>query len=70
MSVMTSNYTEAFVSGLMYVVRVYEDGEKIEYEYGNIKHAIEHFDWETKADKVELVEYRTITGTEEVVRSK
>ena len=70
MSVMTSDYKEPFVAGLMYVVRVYEDGEKMEYEYGNIKHATEHFDWETKAEKVEIIEYSTKTGKENVIKSK
>ena len=70
LAIMSSDYAEAFVAGLMYAVREYEDGEMMEYQYGYIKHATEHYDWETKADKVELVEYSTITGTEETIRSK
>ncbi len=27
----------------LYIVEVFEDGEKFEYEYGNLKHAREHF---------------------------
>lgn len=34
---------------LFIVVVIDEDGEKYEYEYGNIKHAREHFDQEKKA---------------------
>ena len=70
MEIMKNDYAEAFIAGLLYVVRVFEDGEMFEYEYGNIKHATEHYDSETKADKVELLGYSTITGTEELIRSK
>lgn len=31
---------------MIYIVRVYEDGEIYEYEYGNEKHAREHMAWE------------------------
>ena len=27
---------------MLYIVRVYEDGEQYEYEYGNLHHAEEH----------------------------
>ena len=70
MEYMKNDYGEAFMAGLLYVVRVFEDGETFEYEYGNLKHASEHYESETRADKVELLEYSTITGTEELVRSK
>lgn len=57
---------------MLYIIRVLdpETQETYEYEYGNLKHATEHFDWETKADKVELFEYSTSTGTEKMIRSK
>lgn len=42
---------------IMYIVRVWEDGEKMEYEYGNYKHAMEHYEEEDKAEKVQLIEY-------------
>lgn len=67
---MKIDYGEAFMAGLLYVVRVSEDGETFEYEYGNLRHAEEHYNSEHKADRVELLEYSTITGTEELVRSK
>lgn len=70
MEIMRNDYAEAFIAGLLFVVRVFEDGEMFEYEYGNIKHAIEHYDNEIKADKVELLGCSTITGTEELIRSK
>lgn len=40
----------------LYIVKVIEDGETMEYEYGNLKHAKEHFDTD-KANDVELLEY-------------
>jgi hypothetical protein len=33
----------------LYVLKVLVDGELAEYEYGNIKHAMEHYDMETAA---------------------
>ena len=31
---------------MIYIVKVYEDGEVYEYEYSNEKHAREHMEWE------------------------
>ena len=31
---------------MLYIVRVYEDGDIFEYEYGNLKHAQEHLSFE------------------------
>ena len=49
----------------LYIVKVFEDGEKFEYEYGNLKHAREHFDSESHAV---LVEYKD--GKYDLVRAK
>lgn len=38
----------------LYIVKVLEDGEAYEYEYGNLKHAREHYNNEKTA---QLVEY-------------
>ncbi len=46
----------------LYIVRVLEDGEQIEYEYSNLKHATEHYELE-KGEKVELLEYSWNTKT-------
>ena len=40
----------------LYIVRVYEDGDIYDYEYGNLKHATEHYNTD-KAKRVELIEY-------------
>lgn len=37
----------------LFIVVVVEDGQKHEYEYGNIKHAREHFNQEEKANLLE-----------------
>ena len=31
---------------MLYIVRVYDDGETYEYEYGDYDHASDHFNWE------------------------
>lgn len=33
-------------SSSLYIVEVLDDGEKFVYEYGNLRHAEEHFDTE------------------------
>ena len=50
---------------MIYIVRVYEDGEIYEYEYGNEKHAREHMAWEQ--GHTELYGYRA--GREWVIDS-
>ena len=43
----------------LYYVKVYEDGEIYEYEFGNMKHAKELYDDEkSKGNKVELFRYK------------
>lgn len=42
---------------MLYIVRVNEDGEQYEYEYGNLRHAEEHKAIEKPTAKVELYEY-------------
>ena len=34
---------------MLYIVRVIEDGEVFEYEYGNQRHAMEHLEMEQHA---------------------
>lgn len=55
---------------MLYIVRVHEDGDVYEYEYGNMEHATEHYNMETKADKVELLEYSMKTHEETIIKSK
>ena len=33
---------------MIYIVRVYENDQIYEYEYGNEKHAREHMEWEQR----------------------
>lgn len=39
----------------LYIVKVYEDNESYEYEYGNLTHAQQHYDMEH--GKVDLIAY-------------
>jgi hypothetical protein len=50
---------------MLYIVRVYEDGKKYEYEYGHIRHALEHYMYEKVA---KLVEYDN--GKEQIIKEK
>lgn len=34
---------------MLYIVRVIDGGEIYEYEYGNLPHAKDHYDWEKSA---------------------
>lgn len=38
---------------MLYVLKVTEDGEVYEYEYGNLRHALEHYDKEETATVIE-----------------
>lgn len=49
----------------LYIVEVLDDGEKFEYEYGNIRHAEEHYNNERY---VNLYEYNN--GNYYFVKSK
>lgn len=42
---------------MIYIVRVNDNGEQYEYEYGNLRHAEEHIAMEKPTAKVELYEY-------------
>lgn len=47
----------------LYIVKVYEESEVFKYEYGNHRHAKEHYDMEkSKGNLVELFRRNTITG--------
>jgi hypothetical protein len=46
-------------------VRAFDDGEEYIYEYGNMRHAEEHYDWEKTA---EIWSYKN--GNKTLVRSK
>lgn len=67
---MKNNYTEAILVGLSYIVRVYKHGKMFEYEYGNAKRAVEHYNNELTADRVELLRYSLTTKTEKMLTSK
>ena len=46
-------------SEYLFYVHVYEDGEVYKYEYGNMPHAIEHYETElSKGNKAELFRYK------------
>lgn len=51
---------------MLYIVRVKDDGEQYEYEYGNIRHAEEHLAMEKPTAKVEIYEYHN--GIERMIR--
>ena len=57
---------------VLYIVRVYEDGDVFEYEYGNIRHAKEQFELECKADIIEYDkgEEKTIISKRQLVKEK
>lgn len=38
---------------MLYVLKVTENGEAYEYEYGNLRHALEHYDKEATATVTE-----------------
>ena len=43
----------------LYIVRVYEDDETYEYEYGNLKHARQHHEEEfAKGNKANIFRYK------------
>ena len=42
---------------MLYIVRVNDNGEQYEYEYGNLHHAEEHIAMEKPTAKVALYEY-------------
>ncbi len=43
----------------LYYVKVYEDGETYEYEYGNLPHAMAHYEMElSKGNKADLFRYK------------
>lgn len=44
---------------VLYIVRVCEDGEAMEYEYGNLQHAMEHLQQETAPAELLLYEYNS-----------
>lgn len=53
------------MSESLYIVRVTEDGEFYDYEYGNLKHADEHYNTEKTAS---LIEYKD--GNHYLIKSK
>ena len=50
---------------MLYIVRVFEDNDTFEYEYGNMDHALEQYTYEKTAD---ILEYKN--GEEKLVRKK
>ena len=50
---------------MLYIVRAFDYGDMFEYEYGDIRHAEEHYERESTAD---LIEYSN--GSEIIIRSK
>lgn len=50
---------------MLYIVKAFEDGEVYEYEFGNLPHAEEQYNWENSA---ELWLY--VDGKETLIRRK
>lgn len=53
------------VNNVLYIVRAFEDDEMYEYEYGNLHHAEDQYNWEKSA---ELWIYED--GKETLIRKK
>lgn len=50
---------------MLYIVRVFEDDDTFEYEYGNMDHALEQYEHERVA---QIIEYHK--GNEKILKSK
>lgn len=50
---------------MLYIVRVFEDGDTFEYEYGNMDHALEHY---TSEKAAQIIEYHK--GNDKILKSK
>lgn len=50
---------------MLYIVRVFDDGDVYEYEFGNICHAEEQYSWEKSA---EILLYKN--GKETLIKRK
>lgn len=50
---------------MLYIVRAFDDGDIYEYEYGNLRHAEEQYDWEQSAEMWVYVD-----GKEILLKSK
>ena len=50
---------------MLYVVKVFEDGEVYEYEYGNLPHAEDQYNWEKSAEI-----WLYVDNTETLIRRK
>lgn len=60
-----------FDDDYLYIVKVHEDGETYSYEYGNERHAKEHYNSElSKGNKVELLRHNVITGKTQRYQAK
>lgn len=60
-----------FNDDYLYIVKVHEDGETYEYQYGNQRHAMEHYNMEkSKGNTVELIRHNVVTGKTERFQEK
>lgn len=50
---------------MLYIVKVFEGDDIFEYEYGNMGHALEHYEYEKTA---KIIEYHR--GKEIILKSK
>lgn len=50
---------------MLYIVKVFEDNDMFEYEYGTIDHALEQYEHEETAD---IIEYNK--GNETLIKRK
>lgn len=52
-----------FNDDYLYIVKVHDDGETYSYEYGNQRHAMEHYKEElAKGNNTELFRHNVVTG--------
>lgn len=62
---------QMFEDDYLYIVKVYDEGEVYEYEYGNPHHAMEDYTMEkAKGNKVELIRHNVVTGKTERFQEK
>lgn len=65
------NKYQMFNDDYIYYVRVYEDGESYDYEYGNPKHAMEHYKTElNKGNKADMFRVNILTGKKEKYKAR
>lgn len=62
---------QMFNDDYLYIVKVHDESETYEYEYGNQRQAMEHYTMEkSNGNKVELIRHNMVTGKTERFQEK